>query len=259
MPTLLIPLAAVLGVQLAATAAAWLLRARESALQRHLPSIVSLAVGVLLATSLLHLMPEAVAQLGNGPLVWSLLGGSMLALFAAERLFFVLTGTDAEPEIGAPGHHHHHHGTHSTRPTNLILASMLHSLVDGAAIAVAFLTSPRIGWVTAFAVALHEVPHRMGDFALLVHLRVPLPRALRLAVLAGLPSFVGLLVVLAVGLRSSALLAWLLPVSAGSFLYIATVNLLPELQTECRLSRVLLQLFALVTGVALVAAVGAAG
>ncbi len=254
----LLPLASIAGVQVAATAAAWLLRAREAALRRHLPSIVSLAVGVLLATALLHLMPEAVAQLGNGPRVWSLLGGAMLALFAAERLFFVLTGTGAEPEIGAPVLHHHHHH-HSTRPANLMLASMLHSLVDGAAVAVAFLTSPRIGWLTAFAVALHEIPHRMGDFALLVHLHVPLPRALRLAAVAGLPSFVGVLVVMTVGQRSALFLAWLLPLSAGSFLYIATVNLLPELQAECKLSRVLLQFAFLALGVALVLAVGAAG
>jgi zinc and cadmium transporter len=51
-------------------------------------------------------------------------------------------------------------------------------------------------------------------------------------------------------------IALLLPVSAGSFLYIATANLLPELQEECRWSRVVLQLLCLVAGVALVMLAG---
>jgi zinc and cadmium transporter len=254
------PILATAAVQLAATSAAWLLRAREDALRRQLPYIVSLAVGVLLATALLHLLPEAIEQLGNRRLTWGLAGAAMIALFAAERLFFVISGTGAEPEVGEPcAEHHHQHTPQGARPGALILASMLHSFVDGAAVAVAFLASPRIGWLTALAIALHEIPHRMGDFALLVHLKVPLPKALRLTVLAGMPSFLGLAAVLIAGMRSSAVIAWLLPISAGSFLYIATVNLLPELARESRLSRVLLQIACLCAGAGLVMAVGGLG
>ena len=249
---------AVFAVQATAVGAAWLLRSRERLLSRQLPFIVSLAVGVLLATALLHLLPEAVAQLGNGTRTWALLGGSMLALFAIERLFFALTGSSAEPEI-APAHTHdhgHHHHGHSSRPFSLVLASMLHSFVDGAAVGVAFLASPRIGWVTAFAIALHEIPHRCGDFAVLVHLHLPPRRALRLAALAGVPSFLGLAAVLYAGAVRTHNVALLLPISAGSFLYIATANLLPELQQECRWSRVFLQIGCLVVGVALVVIAG---
>jgi len=248
---------AVFGVQASAVGAAWVLRKRESALQRQLPFIVSLAVGVLLATALLHLLPEAVEQLGNGTRTWALLGGTMLVLFSLERVFFALTGSHAEPEIvPAHTHTHHHHGSHSTRPMSLVLASMLHSFVDGAAVAVAFLASPRIGWITALAIALHEIPHRMGDFAVLVHLKLSPARALRMAALAGAPSFLGLAAVLYAGTMRTQNIALLLPVSAGSFLYIATVNLLPELQEECRWSRVALQILCLVTGVALVMLAG---
>ncbi len=252
----LAPILAIAGVQASATAAAWLLRTREQALKRQLPYLVSLAVGVLISTALLHLLPEAITALGNTPRACALLGAAMLFLFTTERLFFVLTGKDPEPELTQSPPHHHRH---STKPLNLILASMLHSLVDGTAVAVAFLTSPRIGWLTALAVALHEIPHRMGDFAVLVHLHVPVPRALRLAALAGIPSFLGVAAILTLGRQSAACVAYLLPLSAGSFLYIATVNLLPELQHECRMPRVLLQLASLATGIALVLAVGTLG
>jgi len=234
------------------------LRRREDALKRQLPFIVSLAVGVLLATALFHLLPEAVATLGNGRLTWALVGGTMLLLFALERIFFALTGNYAEPEIEpSHSHAHHHHGNgHSTRPMSLVLASMLHSFVDGAAVGVAFLAGNRIGWITAIAIALHEIPHRMGDFAVLVHLRLAPNRALRLAALAGVPSFLGLAAVLYAGTVRTHNIALLLPVSAGSFLYIATVNLLPELQEECRWSRVALQILCLAAGIFLVLLAG---
>ena len=56
---------AVAGVQAAALGSAWALRSRENALKRQLPYVVSLAVGVLLATAILHLLPEAVSQVGT--------------------------------------------------------------------------------------------------------------------------------------------------------------------------------------------------
>jgi len=256
MPLVLAALAATIAIQLLAVAAAWGLRAQEALLHRFLPFIVSLAVGVLLATALLHLMPESVARLGNGTLPWSLALASMLVLFSIERLFFALTGAHAEPEVIPTHEHHHHHHAHSTRPFSLVLASMLHSFVDGAAVAAAFLAGPRIGWMTALAIALHEIPHRMGDFAVLVHLKLAPRRALRMAMLAGLPSLLGVLAVAAAGAARSQNIALLLPLSAGSFLYIATANLLPELQEECKWSRVAGQIACLASGVLLVVLVG---
>ena len=263
--------AAVAGVQLAAVAAAWLLRSRERLLREWLPYLVSLAVGVLLATAILHLLPEAIATLGNGMAVWLSFGGTMLGLFAVERIFYAVTGVTVEQpspqallrehEAAAHGHAHRRgpergggatHDGRGARPLNLLLASGLHSFVDGATIATGFAAGPRIGWLTAFAVALHEVPHRIGDFALLVHLEVPIRRALEFAVLAGAPALVGVAAVLLFGGREAGAIHWLLPVSAGSFLYIATVNLLPELQVECRGRRVAVQLACLVGGVLLV-------
>lgn len=245
---------AVAGVQAAAVGSAWALRSRENALTRQLPYIVSLAVGVLLATAVLHLLPEALSQVGNRPILWLLFGGTILLLFGVERMLFVLTGSDAEPGIAQIEVHHHH--SHGTRPMNLLLASMLHSFVDGASVAIAFVAGARIGWLTALAIALHEIPHRMGDFAILVHLKLSMNRALKFCAFAGLPSFLGPAAVLFAGIKYSGEIAFLLPVSAGSFLYIATVNLMPELQEESNWWRVLLQLLFLFVGVGLVMAVG---
>ena len=79
-------------VQGSAVGAAWILRRREAWLQRYLPYLVSLAVGVLLATALIDLLPEAVTQLGNRRLTWMLLGGTMLVLFAVETHLLSVDG-----------------------------------------------------------------------------------------------------------------------------------------------------------------------
>ncbi len=268
-------LCAVAGVQVVAVAAASVLRRRDRLLRDQLPYLVSLAVGVLLGTALLHLLPEAVELLGNRTAVWASMGGTMVLLFAVERIFYAVTGVRAEQpdpqflmqehQAHDHGHVHHHaggradsktgaHDGRTTQPMSLVVASMLHSFVDGAVISTAFAASERIGWLTAFAVALHEIPHRIGDFALFVHLGVSKERALRYAALEGLPALLALAAVLALGSRGMGAVDWLLPISAGSFLYIAMVSLMPELQIECRMGRVLGQLGCLVSGVLLVAA-----
>lgn len=254
-------------VQIVAVGAAWFLRARERVLRQQLPFLLSLAIGVLFAMALLHLLPEAVKALGNRSAVWTTVGGTLLILFCIERLFQAFAGAPDQPALddshadlrhaaGALHRHdedcagHKHHN--SLKPVTLVLASMLHSLVDGVTVASAFAAGRGVGILTAFAVALHEVPHRLGDVAVLLHLGLPIRRALRLAIWEGVPAVVGALAVALLGYSDQGSIRWLLPVSAGSFLYIAAVNLLPELEVESRPARALAQLLALGIGVLLV-------
>ena len=249
---------AVLLVQMFAAVAVLFLHRSDRVLRRVLPYAVSAAVGVLLATGLAHLLPEAVGALGNRELLWVVLVLTILALFCTERLLQSVSGVGAEPirELEAHGsqatceHGHHHHGI-GAKPATLLTGAFTHSLVDGASVAAAFAVDRRLGWITALAIALHEVPHRLGDFALLVHLGVAQTRAAALAILAGGSSLLGWALAAALGASGGRRVAWLLPVSAGSFLYIALVDLMPELQGERRPSAVALQVLCLLAGVAL--------
>jgi zinc and cadmium transporter len=245
---------ALVALEAVALLAAWLLRRREAVLDRYLPYLVSVATGVLLATALLHLLPEAIEQLGNTPYVWYLLGGTFLILFWIERLFAVFTGAAAEAMFESELHTHHH-GGHSAKPANLLIASALHSFIDGVTLAAAFAVGQRIGWITALAIGLHEVPHRVGDFALLVHLGYRPGRALKLAVLTSVGAFLGMGIVGVAGLARAGAAHWLLPVSAASFLYIAAVNLLPELRQEQGRAAIVVQMGCLAGGGVLVALV----
>jgi zinc and cadmium transporter len=246
-------LIAVIGVQVFAAIAVMSLHRSEAWLRRALPYVISVAVGVLLATGVVHLLPEAVEALGNRSSVWIVLVLTMLGLYSFERVFHVFSGVSAEPATDAEeaherGHHHHHH---ASRPATLLLGSFMHSLVDGTGIAAAFAIDARVGWVTALAVGLHEVPHRLGDFALLIHMGIARGRAAVLAIGAGSSSLLGWALVAAMGNDGSHKVAWLLPVSAGSFLYISLVDLLPELQHERRPRAVLGQILGLAVGIAL--------
>jgi zinc and cadmium transporter len=246
--------AAVIAIQAVALAAALWLSARHRLLERGLHYLVSLAVGVLLATALLHILPESVEVLGNRQGLWFLFAGTIFVLFCVERIFATVTGHPVEtPAQGEPdcGPHQHHHGS---QPLGLIFGGMLHSFVDGVSVAAAFGAGRRIGWLTAVAITLHEVPHRMGDYALLTHLHVPRKRALQLISLIALAAIAGVLLVFSAGHVFSAT-NWLLPISAASFVYIALVNLMPELGGEHQLGSVCLQLLSMLGGAVLVALV----
>jgi zinc and cadmium transporter len=245
-------LLAVFALEAVAMLAAWLLRRRDYALSGFLPYLVSVATGLLLATALLHLLPEAIASLGNTPRVWYLLAGGILGLFCVEQIVAVIVHTG---DTGVVHIHAHGHAHHSLRPANLIVASSLHSFLDGVSVAAAFAAGPRVGWITALAISLHEVPHRVGDFAVLLHAGYSATSALRMAVLPSLGALLGVALVAAFGASGGTAVYWLLPISAASFLYIACVNLLPELRHQHSRLAIALQMLCLFGGAALVALV----
>jgi zinc and cadmium transporter len=250
--TVIHALLAVFALEAVAMLAAWLLRRRDYALSAFLPYLVSVATGLLLATALLHLLPEAIASLGNTPRVWYLLAGGILGLFCVEQIVAAIVHTG---ETGVVHVHAHGHAHHSIRPANLIVASSLHSFLDGVSVAAAFAAGPRVGWITALAISLHEVPHRVGDFAVLLHAGYSATSALRMAVLPSLGALLGVALVAAFGASGGTAVYWLLPISAASFLYIACVNLLPELRHQHSRLAVALQMLCLFGGAALVALV----
>ena len=247
-------LLAVFALEAVAMLAAWLLRRREYTLSALLPYLVSVATGLLLATALLHLLPEAIASLGNKPRVWYLLTGSILGLFCIEQIVAAIVHA-GDPDAAVVHVHEHGHAHHTLRPASLIVASSLHSFLDGISVAAAFVAGPRVGWITALAISLHEVPHRVGDFAVLLHAGYTAANAFRMAVLPSLGALLGVALVAGFGASGGTAVYWLLPISAGSFLYIACVNLLPELRHQHSRAAVALQMLCLLCGAALVALV----
>jgi len=132
------------------------------------------------------------------------------------------------------GHDHSHdHGHAHVRDRAsgvlVIIGDSVHNALDGVLIAAAFLTNFPLGLVTTFAVAAHEIPHRVGDFAILVHSGMSRRRALVMNMATGLASVIGGIAAFFGLQRAIGALPYALALAAAGFLYIAVAGLIPGL------------------------------
>ncbi|XP_022234765.2 LOW QUALITY PROTEIN: protein catecholamines up [Drosophila obscura] len=134
-----------------------------------------------------------------------------------------------------------------------LAADFAHNFTDGLAIGASYLAGNSIGIVTTITILLHEVPHEIGDFAILIKSGCSRRKAMMLQLVTALGAVAGTALALvgaASGEDNSA--PWVLPFTAGGFIYIATVSVLPELLEEStKLKQSLKEILALLTGVAL--------
>jgi len=135
----------------------------------------------------------------------------------------------------------------------VLVGDSLHNALDGVLIAAAFLTSNSLGMVTTLAVAAHEIPHRVGDFAILVQAGLSRPRALLLNLATGLASVVGAALAWAALRQAMGALPYALAFAAAGFLYIALAGLIPGLQRRADPRASALQVLLMSAGVTLVA------
>ncbi|MFC1710336.1 ZIP family metal transporter [Patescibacteria group bacterium] len=180
---------------------------------------ISFAAGVLLSVSLLHLIPEAQHEIGYNAFVIVLV--SFLFAFFFEEFFAHL--------------HHHEEKKHTLRKSAIplvIFGDTIHNFIDGVAIAAAYLVNPPFGLVVAFATFLHETPHEIGDFGVLMKAGWPRKKTFIANFLSALATFPGAILTLYLSSRIEGMTGVLLAVSAGIFLYLGASDFLPELVDE---------------------------
>uniref|UniRef100_A0A8C5QJW0 Zinc transporter SLC39A7 n=1 Tax=Leptobrachium leishanense TaxID=445787 RepID=A0A8C5QJW0_9ANUR len=132
-----------------------------------------------------------------------------------------------------------------------LAADFTHNFTDGLAIGASFLVSSNVGIVTTITILLHEVPHEIGDFAILVQSGCTKKKAMMLQLSTALGALAGTACsLLAEGIGEAATL-WILPFTAGGFIYIATVSVIPELLKDSRPSQSIRETFGLLLGVAM--------
>ncbi|EDS45497.1 zinc transporter [Culex quinquefasciatus] len=114
----------------------------------------------------------------------------------------------------------------------VILGDGLHNVTDGLAIGAAFAADPVTGMATSLAILCHELPHELGDFALLLQTGVSIKRAMFLNIVSSILSFAGMFIgLLVTGLHES-VVRWIYAGTAGTFLYIALADLVPEMNRD---------------------------
>ena len=243
---------AVGGIASAAFAGVYLLLP-EATGQRLLPHFISYATGALLGAALLALLPDAVEGVGRE-------GAHSigLAMVAGLGIFFVIEKLVLWWHTHGNGHvhghnHAHDHGRDAASGVLVIIGDSIHNALDGVLIAAAFLTSFPLGLVTTFAVAAHEIPHRVGDFAILVHSGMSRGRALVMNMATGLTSIIGGVAAYFGLQRTVGVLPYALALAAAGFLYIAVAGLIPGLQRRADPRTSLAQVVLMGLGVATIA------
>ena len=227
--------------------------------------LLSLAAGALLATAFMHLLPEAFESEASPKALFATLLVSVVFFFLLDKA-----------ELWHHGHEHHHrhehphdahahdhahddHGHDRVRSGGwaVLTGDSVHCFGDGVLIASAFVADVRLGVVAALAVAAHEVPHHVGDLAVLRATSGSRRAAIAKVSLAGAVTPLGGLVGWWLVDRLYDLLPFLLVVASSSFVYVALADLIPQLQKRLGARETIAQILWLCGGIALVGVVSA--
>lgn len=191
-------------------------------LNRVITFLISLSAGTLLGDSFLHLIPEAIKENGQRLGLWLWLLAGILVFFILEKIIHW---------------RHCHLPTSSSHPHPVGLMNLvgdgLHNFIDGLAIAGSFLIDYKLGLATTLAVISHEIPQELGDFAVLIYAGYSKLKALFYNFLSAAAAIIGALFALTIGGQIDNFTNFVIPFTAGGFIYIAASDLFPELKKDC--------------------------
>ena len=220
---------------------------KDAVIRRFLFLLVSLAVGALFGDAIIHLIPEAFSKTDSATASFFMLVGIFLFFILEKILHWHHTHGEGHEDIAALLHSH----DRIDPVGRLVLVSdAIHNFIDGVIIAAAYLVSIEIGIATTIAVVLHEIPQEIGDFGILIHAGYSKARALLINFFTALFAILGAVIVLILG-DVAAFVPAMTALAAGSFLYIAGSDLVPELHRTSNIRHSLGQLAAILVGIAL--------
>jgi len=198
--------------------------------------LVSFASGSLLGGAFLHLIPEALSPYDESVFIVILVG--IFVFFLLEKSLWKHCHEKECP-------------VHPFAYLNLF-GDGLHNFIDGLIIAASFLVSIPLGTAATMAVISHEVPQEIGDFGILVYGGLSKSKALFYNFLTAITALVGATFMYVLYVFSPFIpnMAYLLAFAAGSFIYIATTDLIPELRKEKNLTISIAQIILLLAGIA---------
>ena len=213
--------------------------------------MVSLSVGIMLSTSLLHALPEAFESGADPRSLFATLLAGLLCFFMLEK-FAILRHSHHHEGDG----HHHAHG-HDAREAGragwmILIGDGMHNFTDGILIAAAFLADPQLGLVTGLAIIAHEIPQEIGDFIVLLNAGFTRTRAFVFNLLCSLMAVAGGLLGYFTLDRASGLIPYVLVFAASGFIYIAVSDLMPQMQRRATVRESVPQVLLICLGVAIV-------
>jgi|TARA_B100001971_G_scaffold215101_1_gene257513 zinc and cadmium transporter len=200
--------------------------------------MVSFSAGALFGDVFIHLLPEVVEETG----------------FSLWISFYLMFGIAFSFIVEKFIHWRHCHiptskeHVHPFAMINLF-GDAVHNFIDGVIIGASYLVSIPVGIATTIAVILHELPQEIGDFGVLLYGGFSKWKALFFNFITALTAVFGAVVSLLISLYVENITTVLVPFAAGTFIYIAGSDLIPELHKEVEVKKSLLQFIAIVFGV----------
>jgi zinc and cadmium transporter len=179
--------------------------------------LISFAAGSLLGAAFFDILPEALEGAGKGVLIFVLLGIVLVLVFEQFLGYF----------------HHHDQEFHSKSLSahTVLFGDTLHNFIDGVAIALAFSISPQVGMSTTFAVLIHEIPQEIGDFGVLIRNGYSKFKIIGYNLITAMATLVGaILTYFTFPYFPENTIFYGLALVAGTFIYISTSDLIPELR-----------------------------
>jgi len=191
---------------------------KEKLLQRISFGLIGFSAGALIGSAFLHLLPEALEKSKSTFVFYDLILGIVI--------FFIL-------EKYLHWRHCHEDACHIHPFTYLnLIGDGLHNFLDGMVIAASFVISFKLGIVTTIAIILHEIPQELSDFAVLIYGGFTKRKALVYNFLIALTAIAGSIVGYLLADFSWGFSDFIIPLTAGGFIYIASSDLIPELHKQ---------------------------
>ena len=180
-----------------------------------IPYVLSYAIGTLLSAAFLRMLPKAMATLDPATAMRYLLVGVLL-FFLLEKIVIWRHCHDPRCDV------------HSASGVLILIGDAFHNFADGIVIATAFMVSIPFGIAISLAIIAHEIPQEVGDFAILLDADFPTWRAFIYNLCSALPTLPGAVLAYYSLAHVQQYIPFILVLSASSFLYIATVDLIPS-------------------------------
>ncbi|NYZ80027.1 ZIP family metal transporter [Candidatus Micrarchaeota archaeon] len=216
-------LAATFAISVISLVGVFSLSMRKELLKSLVFYLVALSAGALLGSAFLHLIPEALRE-NAASSVFPIVIAGFFVFFFIEKILHWRHCHDDKCDV------------HSFAYMSLA-GDAVHNFIDGLIIAATFIANPALGITSTIAIALHEIPQEIGDFAVLIHGGVSRTKALFYNFITALTAVAGGIAGYFASEYFSGAVPFLLPFAAGSFLYISASDLVPEIRKEVSLKK----------------------
>ncbi len=208
---------------------------KEKILNKILLVLVGLSAGALMGGAFLHLLPEAVeGSKGLDVYLFVLVG--FILFFLIEKVLHWRHCHKGECDV------------HTFRYMNLI-GDSIHNFLDGLIMAASFVVSIPLGITTTIAIATHEIPQEIGDFAVLIYGGFAKKKAILLNFVVALTAVLGGFIGYFISSRIENVVVFILPFAAGGFIYIAATDLVPEIRKEQNMKKYMATLVVFICGI----------